>query len=234
MNTETLRDSYFSGKIILIDKPLNWTSFDVVNKVRWHLTKALKVKKIKVGHAGTLDPLASGLLVLCTGKATKMIEAFQDTPKTYIADVALGATTASYDLETPIEEQFSTNHITRALVEKNLQTFLGQQIQSPPVFSASKINGKPAYEYARKDIKVKMKTKKVDFHEIDLLKYEPKYLKIRISCSKGTYIRSFANDFGQKLKSGAYLSALRRTATGKFSIDDAWELQAYINKLDSM
>lgn len=231
MDIETIKDSYKTGKVILIDKPLTWTSFDVVNKVRWHLTKALGLKKLKVGHAGTLDPLASGLLILCTGKATKMIEAMQDENKTYVAEIELGATTPSYDLETEIDKTYSTSHIDENLVKNVIKKFIGQQHQTPPIFSAKKINGKPAYKYARKQEKVEMKTKLITFHDIIMEKYESNNIQVRINCSKGTYIRSFAYDLGQALDSGGYLKSLRRTQIGLFSLNDAWALDDYIERI---
>lgn len=234
MDIETIEEAYKTGKVILIDKPLTWTSFDVVNKVRWHLTKALHVKKIKVGHAGTLDPLASGLLILCTGKATKMIEAIQDAPKTYIAEIELGATTPSYDLETEIDKTYETKHIDENLVKRTIERFIGQQHQTPPIFSAKKINGKPAYEYARKQQDVEMRTKLITFHDIILENYESNSIRVRINCSKGTYIRSFAYDLGQALKSGAYLKSLRRTQIGLFDLEDAWVLEEYIEKIKTL
>jgi tRNA pseudouridine55 synthase len=234
MNTQELLEDYKGGKVVLIDKPLNWTSFDVVNKIRWKLKKKLKVKKIKVGHAGTLDPLASGLLIICIGKATKIIEEIQNTQKEYIANIRIGATTPSYDLETEIDGQFETSHITEDLVKEKLDEFKGEQMQMPPIFSAKKIDGKPAYEYARKQKEVALEARKVFFYEIDLLKMETQTADVRIKCSKGTYIRSFAHDFGKSLNSGAHLTGLRRTAVGKFHIDDAWSLEKYIEKLDKL
>ncbi len=234
MELETIREIYRSGRVVLINKPLQWTSFDVVNKIRWHLSRALQIKKIKVGHAGTLDPLADGLLIVCIGRATKMIEAIQDAPKAYLAHIDLGATTPSYDLETEIDREFPVDHITENLVLKTLKDFEGEQMQMPPVFSAKKINGKPAYEYARKNIDVALKSKKVFFHEIDLQYFEPKHLDVRINCSKGTYIRSFAHDLGQKLNSGAYLQGLTRTAIGQFKLKDAWSLDQYISKINRL
>lgn len=234
MDRDKLLEEYRGGKIVLINKPLNWTSFDVVNKVRWHISKALKIKKIKVGHAGTLDPLADGMLIVCIGKATKTIEMFQELPKTYEADVTFGATTPSFDLETEIDERFDTSHITKDMVLRGLNGFVGKQHQTPPVFSAKKINGKPAYEYARKDQAVTMKSKEVNFYDIELRYFEHPKAKIRITCSKGTYIRSFAYDLGKKLNSGAHLSGLTRTAIGPFHVKDAWNLETYHNYIDTL
>lgn len=234
MSLDTIIEDYKAGKVVLIDKPLNWTSFDVVNKIRWKLKKKLGLKKIKVGHAGTLDPLASGLLILCIGKATKMIDAIQNTHKEYVATVQMGATTPSYDLETEIDATFDTNHITEELVLEKLKGFKGEQMQMPPIFSAKKVDGKPAYEYARKNKDVTLEAKKVVFHEIELTKMETQTAEVRIKCSKGTYIRSFAHDLGKALNSGAHLTALTRTAVGQFHLSDAWSLENYIEKLDTI
>jgi tRNA pseudouridine55 synthase len=234
MSQEELLEDYRSGKIVLIDKPLNWTSFDVVNKIRWKLKKKLKIKKIKVGHAGTLDPLATGLLIICIGKATKTIEAIQNTSKEYIANVKLGATTPSYDLETEIDQTFETNHIDKKMMLETLKKFEGEKMQMPPIFSAKKVDGKPAYEYARKNKDVELQAKKVVFHEIELQNMETQSATIRIKCSKGTYIRSFAHDLGKELNSGAHLTGLIRTAIGQFDLSDAWSLEDYIEKLDTM
>jgi tRNA pseudouridine55 synthase len=234
MELEEKVENYREGKMILIDKPLNWTSFDVVNKIRWVLRSTLKIKKLKVGHAGTLDPLATGLLIICTGKFTKIIEQIQDSSKEYVARIALGATTPSYDMETEMDEEFTTSHINKELVESTLKTFLGKQNQLPPIFSAKKIDGKPAYDYARKNQEVIMKPKEITFHAIQLEKYEPKELIIRIKCSKGTYIRSFAYDLGKALKSGAYLAGLERTKIGSFELENAWDLTNYIEKIKTM
>ncbi|PLX24559.1 MAG: tRNA pseudouridine(55) synthase TruB [Salinivirgaceae bacterium] len=234
MSEEALLEDYKSGKIVLIDKPLNWTSFDVVNKIRWKLKKKLKVKKIKVGHAGTLDPLATGLLIICIGKATKIIDTIQNAHKEYIANVKLGATTPSFDLETEIDATFKTDHIDKNIVIETLKKFEGEQMQMPPIFSAKKVDGKPAYEYARKNKEVELQAKKVVFHEIELQNMETQNATIRIKCSKGTYIRSFAHDLGKELNSGAHLTGLVRTAIGQFDLSDAWSLEDYIEKLDTM
>ncbi|MFO7864371.1 MAG: tRNA pseudouridine(55) synthase TruB [Salinivirgaceae bacterium] len=234
MGIDEKLENYRDGKIILIDKPLNWTSFDVVNKIRWALRSTFKIKKLKVGHAGTLDPLATGLLIICTGKFTKIIEHIQDAPKEYVARIALGATTPSYDMETEINEEFPIAHINKDLIEGTLTTFLGKQNQLPPIFSAKKIDGKPAYDYARKNQEVVMKPKEITFHAIELEKYEPKELIVRIRCSKGTYIRSFAYDLGKALRSGAYLAGLERTKIGSFDLENAWDLTNYIEKIKTM
>jgi tRNA pseudouridine55 synthase len=234
MSLDTLIEDYKAGKVVLIDKPLNWTSFDVVNKIRWKLKKKLGLKKIKVGHAGTLDPLATGLLIICIGKATKMIEAIQNAHKEYVATVQIGATTPSFDLETEIDATFETSHINEKLLIDALKKFEGEQMQMPPIFSAKKVDGKPAYEYARKNKEVELQAKKVVFHEIELTKLETLTAEVRIKCSKGTYIRSFAHDLGKELNSGAHLTGLVRTAIGQFDLSDAWSLEQYIEKLDTI
>lgn len=212
------------GQVILIDKPLEWTSFDVVKKLKF----ALKVKKI--GHAGTLDPLATGLLILCTGKMTKSIEKFQAQEKEYTGDITLGATTASYDLESVPEHFKPYEHISLDDCKKAAASFLGEISQTPPIFSAVKKDGKRAYELARAGKEVKLKSKIVTITAFDILDFSPPKVTFRIQCSKGTYIRSIANDFGEKLQTGAYLSSLRRTRIGDFSIEHASELSPFIEK----
>lgn len=205
------------------DKPLHWTSFDVVNRVRGMLCRALGVKKLKVGHAGTLDPLATGVVIVCTGKQTKRIDELMNHTKEYEAVLQLGATTPSFDLEHPIDATYPTEHITRELIQQVLPTFLGEQWQVPPIYSAVKINGKRAYEYARKgqqdDVEIKPKLLVID--EIELLNFdaEKMQLTLRVVCSKGTYIRALARDIGERLHSGAHLIALRRTRVGDYTID---------------
>jgi tRNA pseudouridine55 synthase len=213
--------------VLLFNKPLYWTSFDLVNKVRIIIRSAFGLKKIKIGHAGTLDPLATGLMIICTGKATKRIEEFRDLDKEYIADIFLGATTSSYDLETEINGSFPVEQITRNLVITSLDGFLGEQMQKPPVHSAKLIDGKRAYEYARKGITKEMTPVKVFFRQLELLSFNIPEIRIRVLCSKGTYIRSFANDLGISLGSGAYLSALERTAIGQFRVEDAYTLEKF-------
>lgn len=214
---------FVEGEILAFDKPLHWTSFDVVNRVRGILCRALGVKKLKVGHAGTLDPLATGVVIVCTGKQTKRIDELMNHTKEYVATLQLGATTPSYDLEHPIDATYPTAHITREMIEKVLLTFLGEQWQVPPVYSAVKINGKRAYEYARKgrqdEIEIKPKLLVVD--EIELLQFEAgaMQLTIRVVCSRGTYIRALARDIGERLQSGAHLVALRRTRVGDYTTD---------------
>jgi len=196
------------GQVLLFNKPMYWTSFDLVNKVRNMLRSSLGVKKIKVGHAGTLDPLASGLMIICTGKSTKKIDEFRDLDKEYIATIHLGETTPSFDLETATDKEYPTNHISEEFVRETLNRFVGEQLQMPPMYSAKQIDGKRAYEFARKGIVKELTAVTVYFREIELLGYGMPETKIRLVCSKGTYIRSFARDFGEALKSGAYLSAL--------------------------
>jgi tRNA pseudouridine55 synthase len=215
------------GQVLLFDKPLYWTSFDLVNKVRIMIRSTLGIKKLKVGHAGTLDPLATGLMILCTGKATKRISEFQDLDKEYIATFHFGQTTPSFDLETQTEGRFQTDHISQELVQKTLNSFLGEQKQIPPLHSAKLVDGKRAYEFARKGIKEKLEPVSIVYRELELLSFVMPEIKIRLLCSKGTYIRSFARDFGSALKSGCYLSALERTAIGSFNIVEAYTLKKF-------
>ncbi len=212
---------YKSGKMILIDKPLNWTSFDVVNYLRMELRKKAGVREIKIGHAGTLDPLASGLVIVCTGKWTKKISEFQDMDKEYIGQFTLGATTPSFDLETEIDNTFPVDHITEEMIIKVAESFVGTSEQYPPVFSAVKIKGKRAYEYAREGKEVAIQPKKIHVSAFDITLIENNVVTFRIRCSKGTYVRSLVRDFGKKLKSGAYLSELRRTAIGEYLVVNA-------------
>ncbi|HKK61916.1 MAG TPA: tRNA pseudouridine(55) synthase TruB [Bacteroidales bacterium] len=228
---ETLAQPYIDGKRILIDKELDWTSFDVVNKLRISLRKELGVKKIKVGHAGTLDPLATGLVIICTGKATKTIEQLTGLDKEYVANITLGATTPSYDLETDIDEKYPIEHVTKEILEESLAHFLGETEQIPPIYSAKQIDGKRAYNMARQGEKVKMKVNLVNIHEIEILNFNLPVITLRIHCGKGTYIRSLAHDIGKSLKSGAHLSALRRTRIGDFDVNDAVKISDFIKKL---
>jgi tRNA pseudouridine55 synthase len=216
-----MQNDFEEGKIILIDKPYKWTSFDVVNKIKWQLVHRLGFKKVKIGHAGTLDPLATGLLLICTGKFTKRIEEFQAKEKEYTGTFVLGATTPCFDLEKSIDGHFPIEHITDVKILETAYSFIGEQQQIPPVFSAVKIDGKRAYEYARKNEDVEIKSKTITISEFQITRIEMPEVDFRIVCSKGTYIRSIARDFGQKLESGAYLSALRRTRIGEFRIEDA-------------
>ncbi|MBO4361380.1 MAG: tRNA pseudouridine(55) synthase TruB [Paludibacteraceae bacterium] len=214
---------FIEGEILAFDKPLHWTSFDVVNRVRRLLCRALEVKKLKVGHAGTLDPLATGVVIVCTGHQTKHIDELMDHTKEYEAVLQLGATTPSFDLEHPVDATYPTEHITRELLDEVLPTFLGEQWQVPPVYSAVKINGKRAYEYARKgrQDEVEIKPKLLIIDELELLQFDPEkmQLTLRVVCSRGTYIRALARDIGQRLRSGAHLIALRRTRVGDYTLD---------------
>ena len=218
----------------MFDKPLYWTSFDLVNKVRIIIRKTLGIRKIKVGHAGTLDPLASGLMIICTGRATKKIDGFRDLDKEYVATIHLGATTPSFDLETGTDGNYSTDHITEEMVKKALQEFEGEQKQIPPLHSAKLIAGKRAYEYARQGIEKELKPVTVFFHEIELLSFAIPEIMVRIRCSKGTYVRSFARDLGKALKSGAYLSALIRTSIGYLNVRDAYDLEKFQEKVEAV
>ncbi len=217
---ETL-DTYQEGRVLLIDKPLNWTSFQVVNKIRWLIKQQFSIKKIKVGHAGTLDPLATGLLILCTGKFTKKIETYQAQVKEYTGTITLGATTPSYDLESEIDQEFDISEISEADILKNTQQFLGKIQQQPPIFSALKKNGKRLYEYAREGSKIEIPSRPVTIKEFEITKIELPCIEFRIVCGKGTYIRSLAHDFGKSLNNGAHLSGLRRTKIGEFRVEDA-------------
>lgn len=230
-NNTTFND-FQLGEVILVNKYIKWTSFDVVNKLRYLLKSHLGIKKIKVGHAGTLDPLATGLVIICTGKKTKEIEQYQAQEKEYIADIYIGATTPSFDLETEIDNEYEINHITKESIEETLKKFIGKQQQIPPVFSAKKINGKRAYISARKSIDVKMKPSDIEILDINILKINlPHELQIKIKCSKGTYIRALARDIGIALNSGAYLRGLIRTKIGNFSIDNSITVDEFENLL---
>jgi tRNA pseudouridine55 synthase len=225
-------ETYLNGKVLLIDKPLEWTSFQAVNKIRWHIKKKFGLKKIKVGHAGTLDPLATGLLILCVGKETKNIATYQGQIKEYTGTFTLGATTPSYDLETEIDQVFPTDHITSELLEKTTQQFIGEIDQKPPIFSAIKKDGKRLYEIARKGQTTEIASRKVTITEFELTKIDLPKVKFRVVCSKGTYIRSLAHDFGHALKSGAHLSVLRRTKIGDFPVSDAKTIDQFIADLE--
>lgn len=211
--------NFLDGEILYLDKPLGWTSFDAVKRTRGAILRRLGIKKIKVGHAGTLDPLATGVMIVTTGKATRRIEDLQAGVKEYIATIALGATTPSFDLETEIDATFPTEHITRELVENALSKFVGRIEQVPPAFSAIKIDGKRAYHMARKGVQPELKPKILVIDEIELLEYSQSQIVIRVVCSKGTYIRALARDIGQALNSGAHLTALRRTRVGDVTVD---------------
>lgn len=209
------------GLVFLIDKEKGWTSFNVVKKIKIDLYKQYQIKNMKVGHAGTLDPLATGLLIVCAGKMTKRINEFMEASKEYIAEIFLGATTPSFDLETGVEDEFPVDHINRKALDKVLNDFTGEQEQVPPVYSAKKLSGKKAYEYARKGKEIELKPNRIKIYELELINFEPPVVTLRILCSKGTYIRSLANDIGKALGSGAYLKELRRTAIGRFKVSHA-------------
>ena len=224
---EDLTEKLVAGQILLFNKPYRWTSFDVVNKVRWHLKKATGLKKIKVGHAGTLDPLATGLLIVCTGKETKNIDQIQSFPKEYIATICLGKTTPSHDLETEINETWSTDNITRKDIEKVITELQGVIMQEPPLFSAKKIDGKRAYKLARKGDDKKLEPVEITIYQHELLSFSPDEIKVRIACSKGTYIRAIARDIGKMLNNGAYLGNLERTKIGSYDVENALDPETY-------
>jgi len=215
------------GEVLLFNKPLHWTSFQLVNKVRWLIKRELGVKKIKVGHAGTLDPLANGLLILCTGKMTKEIDQFQAAEKEYIATIKLGATTPSYDGEMVEDRFYATKHINEDLIKTTLQTFTGEIQQYPPMFSALKVGGKKLYEIARKGNEVAVKPRAITISGLEILELDMPYIKLRVTCSKGTYIRSLAYDIGKTLKSGAWLYKLERTRIGNQTIQGAISLKEF-------
>jgi len=218
---------YLEGQIVLIDKPMGWTSFQVVNKVRWLIRKQFGLKKIKVGHAGTLDPLATGLLILCTGKFTKKIDTFQAQMKEYTGSITLGATTPSYDLETEKDQSFPLTGITSEVIEATTPQFIGEIKQQPPVFSALKKDGKRLYEYARSGEAVDIPSRTVTISEFEISQIELPRVDFRIICSKGTYIRSLAHDFGKALNNGGHLSALRRTMIGDFDVQHAISIENF-------
>lgn len=220
--------------VLYFDKPLGWTSFNLVNRVRGVLSRHLGVKKLKVGHAGTLDPLATGVMILCTGKNTKLIESFQYQTKEYIATIRLGATTPSFDLETEIDAEYPTEHITEEFVKTTLSKFIGEIQQIPPKYSAIKINGKRAYEYARKGDEVELKPKTLVIDEIELLEYKMPEIVVRVVCSKGTYIRALARDIGEALNSGGHLTALRRTRIGDIKVEDCLQYDDFVNNLNNL
>lgn len=230
VNNKTQLDqvAFNEEAVVLVDKPLEWTSFDVVNKMRYALKRHYDVKKIKVGHAGTLDPLATGLLLICTGKATKQAESLQGMPKQYTGAIKLGVTTESFDAEKPEENHKSIDHLTENDVIETLNSFLGEIEQYPPHFSALKVDGKALYKWARKGVKKEIKSRKVTFYNIELVRLEFPFIYFCVDVSKGTYIRSFAHDVGQKLGVGAYLSELTRTSIGEYKLDDALSLENWL------
>lgn len=220
------------GEILLFDKELEWTSFDVVNKIRYNLCQMMGIKKLKVGHAGTLDPLASGLVLLCTGKATKKIEELQLGEKEYIATLKIGATTPSFDLETEEDSQADYSHVARENFEKILPQFIGEIDQIPPVFSAVKVKGKRAFDYARNGEDVKLKAKKIVIRSIEIESFNLPEVKLKVVCGKGTYIRSLARDIGEALNCGAYLTGLIRTRIGDYKIEDAFKVDFFLENLN--
>ena len=222
---------YVSGKLLLIDKDLTWTSFDAVNKLRYELKRKFGLKKLKVGHAGTLDPLATGLLIICTGKFTKKLNTLQGLTKEYTGTITIGATTPSFDLEQEIDQKFDISTIDENQILETAKSFLGTSLQTPPIHSAKKINGEKAYIKARKGDDIVMKKQEVVIDQFEITRINLPEIDFRITCSKGTYIRSIANDFGQRLKNGAFLSALRRTKIGEFNVDDAYTISSFLNEL---
>jgi tRNA pseudouridine55 synthase len=224
-------EDYLTGQVLLIDKPLHWTSFQAVNKLRWEIRHALNIKKIKVGHAGTLDPLASGLLIICTGKMTKQINTFQGQDKEYTGTFVIGSTTPSFDLETEVDKTYPTSHITENLIHNTTKQFIGELSQFPPVFSAIKKDGKRLYEFARAGENVDIASRSVRISEFEITNIDGNNINFRVVCSKGTYIRSLAHDFGKALNSGAHLSVLRRTKIGDFHVNEALSPEAFIDSL---
>ena len=222
------------GEVLLINKPLHWTSFQLVNKLRWLIKRKLGIKKIKVGHAGTLDPLATGLMIICTGKKTKEINQYQAAEKEYIATLKLGATTPSYDGESVENYFYPTKHISDELITKICARFLGEIEQTPPVFSAIKVKGKKLYESARKGNEVEIKPRKIRIYELELMNIDLPYIQLRVSCSKGTYIRSLAYDLGKALNSGAWLCDLQRTKIGSNTLNNALDIQAFQQMMKSL
>lgn len=224
---------FISGETIGIDKPLGWTSFDVVKRLRGAIQRRLRVKKFKVGHAGTLDPLATGVLIVCTGRATRNIERLQEGSKEYVAEITLGATTPSFDLETEIDATFPWEHITRGLVDEVLPRFTGRVMQVPPVFSAVKVDGKRAYNLARKGKDVTLKAKPLEITELEVVDFAAPVLTLRVVCSKGTYIRALARDLGEALGSGAHLTGLRRTRVGDIRLEDCLPVDKAVDLIAS-
>ncbi len=232
-NDDIGNSDFLGGTLLLIDKPQGWTSFDVVNKLRWAIRNLLKIKKIKVGHSGTLDPMATGLLMICTGKWTKQLHELQGLPKQYTGTITLGGETASYDKETEIVEKYSLENMTCDDVEGSMKEFLGDILQVPPMFSAIKVKGKPLYKLARKGESMTLEPRPVSIRRFDMTNCELPEVDFVVDCSKGTYVRSMAHDLGQKLGCGGYLSALRRTRVGDYKIEDAWKLDKLITAFES-
>ena len=223
---------YISGKVLLIDKPIKWTSFQVINKIRWLIKNKYSIKKIKVGHAGTLDPLATGLLIICTGKKTKEISKFQNQTKEYSGEILLGSTTPSFDLETEFDNTYNTNHLTEKLILETTKKFLGKIQQKPPIYSAIKKDGKRLYESARKGIKIDIDSREIEIHKFLITKINLPNIEFEVKCSKGTYIRSLANDFGVELKCGATLTSLKRTKIGEFDIKNSISIEDFTKTLN--
>jgi tRNA pseudouridine55 synthase len=224
---------FIEGEVLYVNKPLHWTSFNVVNRIRWKIQKTLKIKKIRVGHAGTLDPLATGVMIICTGKKTKLIESYQYMTKEYIATLQLGSTTPCFDLELPVDAHYPVEHINAELVQQIVPRFVGEIWQVPPVYSAVKVDGKRAYDYAREGKEVELKSKLLVIDEIEILDFSLPVLKIRVVCSKGTYIRALARDIGLALNSGAHLTALERTRIGDIRLADCMEIQDLTEHIES-
>ncbi|MBS2212587.1 tRNA pseudouridine(55) synthase TruB [Carboxylicivirga mesophila] len=231
MHIEYSEERFREGQVLLINKPLEWTSFDIVNKIRLSLKRYLGIKKIKVGHAGTLDPLATGLVIVCTGKATKQIDQFLGMDKQYTADVRLGATTPSFDLEMEPDKHYPYEHITDEMVHETIARFTGEIEQIPPMFSALKVNGQKAYELARKGKEIELKARKINISELNILSWSNPDLKLDVSCSKGTYIRSLARDIGFDLNSGAHLTGLIRTRIGPYQLVDSITIEDFEKNL---
>lgn len=228
--------NFIEGEILYFNKPIEWTSFDIVGKVRWLICKKLGIKKLKVGHAGTLDPLATGVMIVCTGKKTKLIDTFQYQTKEYVATLQLGSTTPSFDLEHPIDNTYPTEHITEELIKKTIPQFKGEIWQIPPTYSAVKIEGKRAYSFARKGLEVELKPKLLVIDEIDILSFDKDamQLTIRVVCSKGTYIRALARDIGQALNSGAHLIQLTRTRIGDITLEKCMTVEQFETEIKKM
>lgn len=233
LTKDSKNPDFQAGSIIIVDKPLTWTSFNVVSKIRYIISRKLNIKKIKVGHAGTLDPLATGVLIICTGKATKNIESIQASEKEYTGTFFIGATTPSYDKETVIDNEFNIGHVDKDLMEKTRLSFLGETDQHPPIFSALKVDGKRAYKSAREGIKVKLKPRKITITDFEI-DYNLPELAFKVACSKGTYIRSIAYDFGKKMNAGSYMSSLTRTRNGDYTIEDAWDLEELVEYIQNL
>jgi tRNA pseudouridine55 synthase len=225
--------NFLKGEVLLFDKSRQWTSFDLVQRVRNTLCRNLGIKKMKVGHAGTLDPLASGLMILCTGKATKLIESFQDKDKEYTATLKLGATTPSYDMETREENHKPFEMLTREIIDETLQKFLGETDQTPPLYSAVKVKGERAFDYARRGENLKLSPRKIVIKQIDVKSFELPFFTICVKCSKGTYIRALARDIGNELGCGAYLTELRRTKIGEYNVEDAMTIDSFLKNINS-